>query len=395
MSGIMDDEAADVFEQSCETFLGVMLDASTPPVFDVECEVTDQELELIRRRLGRSLSESSLLLDVNVKGSTTATSSVDDEWFGDLVYGTFSANSQIFVNQLTADGTEAEIDDFVGLSTVYAIEPDDDSLQFEQGANNLEGSGNLSGGNDTNDETTKNGAIAAIVICGVAMLAMFVAFFIHVSRRNREEAEEAGSVASVVEDVYQNTVFAMALDSAEMASKISAEEEASVLSGSVEDELVGGLTEGNDNLSYVYSLDDGLATPRSALSPQAASFSSLADQMQQQTPKSTDTGSTRVRKDIIIAPEGKLGIIIDTCNMGPIVHSVKANSPLEGLIQEGDLVVGVDDEDTREWSAHYLTKLVAKKSNCERKITVLRIVKETEKGESIDVLNEGGEIIVS
>ena len=116
--------------------------------------------------------------------------------------------------------------------------------------------------------------------------------------------------------------------------------------------------------------------------------------MQQQTPKSTDTAPTRVRKDII-APEGKLGIIIDTCNMGPIVHSVKANSPLEGLIHEGDLVVGVDDEDTREWSAHYLTKLVAKKSNCERKITVLRIVKETEKGESSDVLNEGGEIIVS
>lgn len=55
------------------------------------------------------------------------------------------------------------------------------------------------------------------------------------------------------------------------------------------------------------------------------------------------------------------------------MHSVKPTSPLEGLIFKGDLVIAVDDEDTREWSAHYLTKLVAKKSKFKRKITVLRV----------------------
>ncbi|KAL7534635.1 hypothetical protein ACHAXR_006001 [Thalassiosira sp. AJA248-18] len=88
-----------------------------------------------------------------------------------------------------------------------------------------------------------------------------------------------------------------------------------------------------------------------------------------------DTGNStvpnRIKKDII-APPGKLGIIIDTCSEGPVVHSVKPSSPLVGLIFKGDLVVAVDDEDTREWSAHYLTKLVAKKSKCERKISVMR-----------------------
>jgi len=74
----------------------------------------------------------------------------------------------------------------------------------------------------------------------------------------------------------------------------------------------------------------------------------------------------------IVAPPGKLGIIIDTCSEGPIVHGVKVGSPLEGLIFKGDLIVAIDDEDTREWSAHFLTKLVAKKSKMTRKITVLR-----------------------
>ena len=73
-----------------------------------------------------------------------------------------------------------------------------------------------------------------------------------------------------------------------------------------------------------------------------------------------------------MAPPGKLGIIIDTCPEGPVVHSTKENSPLLGLIFTGDLIVAIDDEDTTGWSAHYLTRLVAQKSKATRKITVLR-----------------------
>jgi hypothetical protein len=46
---------------------------------------------------------------------------------------------------------------------------------------------------------------------------------------------------------------------------------------------------------------------------------------------------------------------------------------LEGLVFAGDLIVALDDEDTSDWSAHNLTRLVASKSKCERKITVLSL----------------------
>ena len=102
----------------------------------------------------------------------------------------------------------------------------------------------------------------------------------------------------------------------------------------------------------------------------------LTDRFANQMTNFIDGGAPhRIRKEIV-APKGKLGIIIDTCSDGPIVHSVKPTSPLDGLIFKGDLVVAVDGEDTREWSAHYLTKLVAKKSREERRFTVLRTVAE-------------------
>ena len=75
---------------------------------------------------------------------------------------------------------------------------------------------------------------------------------------------------------------------------------------------------------------------------------------------------------IVVAPPGKLGIIVDTSSEGPIVHSVKNKSPLHGLIFVGDLIVYLDDEDTTDWTAQYLTKLVAKRSMVTRKFTVLR-----------------------
>ena len=55
---------------------------------------------------------------------------------------------------------------------------------------------------------------------------------------------------------------------------------------------------------------------------------------------------------------------------GPVVHGLKDDSPLVGKVFMGDLIVAVDDEDTSDWSAHYLTKLVARKSDSVRKLTL-------------------------
>lgn len=76
----------------------------------------------------------------------------------------------------------------------------------------------------------------------------------------------------------------------------------------------------------------------------------------------------------VFAPSGPIGIVVDTGNEGPAVHSLKSTSPMLGLINPGDLIIALDDEDTRNMTAASLTRLMAKKSRAkERKITLLAI----------------------
>lgn len=443
----MDEEGTNVFEQSCATFLGDMWGEAIPPIYDVECVVTGQQLLLtgrrtslieesakkaagstdsarggvsvgsgggVRHRLERSLQkeevrtlqdigEASLLVDVNVKGKADPINSVtesSDIPFDDLVYGTFSVQSTVFVNQLKNDGSEAGIDDFDDLSTVYSIKKVNDDTN--NGIENPDGSKNSGGGgeSDGNEGKVNKGSIAAIAISGVVIVALFGAFFYHVGKTKSDEYDKAdgSSVASEFEDVYNDSLFGIARqqqttdNEQQQRTKHSfsiethtptrgvigeADTFPSVSGGPVNagSGTGGGSGESrNENLTYMYSLDDGLASPHSLSQPASSPGSmSLTDQLQRQMTQWIDDTSHRIRMDIV-APPGKLGIIIDTCGEGPIVHSVKPTSPLEGLMFKGDLVVAVDDEDTREWSAHYLTKLVAKKSKFERKITVLRSV---------------------
>jgi hypothetical protein len=76
----------------------------------------------------------------------------------------------------------------------------------------------------------------------------------------------------------------------------------------------------------------------------------------------------------VFAPAGPIGIVVDTTKDGPAVHSLKGTSPMLGLMNPGDLIVGLDDEDTRGMTAATLTRLMAKKAHQkERKITLLAI----------------------
>jgi len=440
MSSEMNEESTNVFEQICNQFLNEMLVDASPSIFDVECIVTDQSLsELVRRRklqsdvdqdniiLQRNREKyfehraaieeeqqllvfeedkreegQSLVVNVNVKGSTYPTDTVteaSDVPFDDLVRGTINVHSTQFVRELKADGYKMGIDDFNSLSSVYVIRPvnDGNSIESQTGTNGPDtGEGNSKG---------KAGAIAAIVISGVVILGMFGAYFYHVGKRSQDSVGSSDS--SGIIDVYDNTLRELEANPtagescssetypsaqilsnnhqhdqlSEMTSPSSQQQLNMIPSQSSEltdddapfndirrfNSAVSGESR-NDHMTYVYSLDDGLASPSSLLS-QNVSPLSMAGKMQSQEAELQP--QKRIRVDIT-APSGKLGIIIDTCSEGPIVHSIKESSPLEGLIFKGDLVVAVDDEDTREWSAHFLTKLVAKKSRHVRKLSVMR-----------------------
>ena len=77
----------------------------------------------------------------------------------------------------------------------------------------------------------------------------------------------------------------------------------------------------------------------------------------------------------IYTPSGKLGMIIDSPDDGaPIIHNIKDGSPIYDKINVGDRLVAVDDEDTRNMTAIKVSKLISRKSDCERKLTVIRYV---------------------
>lgn len=76
----------------------------------------------------------------------------------------------------------------------------------------------------------------------------------------------------------------------------------------------------------------------------------------------------------VLAPPGKLQIIIRSTKDGPAILHVKPGSVLNGQIFAGDLIVSVNDIDTRTFDAEGVMKLMAKSSNVERKITVLHAV---------------------
>ncbi len=96
----------------------------------------------------------------------------------------------------------------------------------------------------------------------------------------------------------------------------------------------------------------------------------VVDQISKSLATFIDQQPKRIRREVF-APAGKLGIIVDSSNDGPKIHSINSESPLIGKVFVGDYIVAVDGEDTSDWSAHNVTKLVAQKSGTVRKLIFL------------------------
>lgn len=71
------------------------------------------------------------------------------------------------------------------------------------------------------------------------------------------------------------------------------------------------------------------------------------------------------------APPGKLKLVIHSTKDGPAIHTVKKGSSLEGHVFAGDLIISVDNVDTRSHTAEQVMKMMTARTRFERKITVL------------------------
>jgi hypothetical protein len=91
---------------------------------------------------------------------------------------------------------------------------------------------------------------------------------------------------------------------------------------------------------------------------------------------SSDKDASNIVCRDCFAPPGKLQIVIHSTKDGPAVHTVKDGSSLEGEILPGDLIISVDNIDTRTCTAEEVMKMMASKGDQERKITVLRFLED-------------------
>jgi hypothetical protein len=132
--------------------------------------------------------------------------------------------------------------------------------------------------------------------------------------------------------------------------------------------LVGPGIEATDSLSYVSNDND--------------EFQSVAsrDSEDEETPTVSTGQNNSVMSSIVCrdcyAPPGMLHIVIHSTKDGPAVHTVKEGSCLEGHIFPGDLIISVDNVDTRSYTAEEVMKMMASKNDKERKITVLHFEEE-------------------
>lgn len=76
----------------------------------------------------------------------------------------------------------------------------------------------------------------------------------------------------------------------------------------------------------------------------------------------------------VIAPAGKLGMVIDTPSGGvPVVHAIKDTSVLVNKVKVGDRLVSVDNEDTTGMTAMQVSKLISiKAENAGRALVFVR-----------------------
>lgn len=73
----------------------------------------------------------------------------------------------------------------------------------------------------------------------------------------------------------------------------------------------------------------------------------------------------------VVAPSGKLGMVIDTPNGGiPVVHAIKDTSVLADQVCVGDRLMSVDGEDCSGMTAMQVSKLISLKSEKPARVLV-------------------------
>jgi len=127
----------------------------------------------------------------------------------------------------------------------------------------------------------------------------------------------------------------------------------------------------DENVATIASATAAIATTDTKSSDEDENVAAIASA----TAATEDDGYANEIKLDIVAPAGKLGVVVDSPPNGgsAYVSEVKDFSPVKGEIHLGDRIIAVDGEDVSKLKAIHVSMLLGSKSrNVERNITILR-----------------------
>lgn len=325
IDSLMDASSEQLFNDVCGMFLNDQLLFAVPPISNITCLVMDQSLKVERRRLrgltwAERLLGSILAVEVDVTGVAPSTPTIQTEEqvkFEDKLIGAFTAQTDQFVKLIKEEEAKVVADTTVAtFSTLERAWADRMTDETEAAATtSTENSGS----------SLPVAGIAAIA-AGGAVLLLIAIFFALKCRSKRSWKQE---------DIHQKNTDV-------------------TTSSPVPPNSVSRLP----NSTCYFS------TP---VMPTSGEFEGGRREL-----CPTDM-SSRVLRDVF-APPGKLRIMVaNTRGYGPAIHTIKPESPVEGLLFVGDIIVAVNDVNTRHSKADEITRIFKETSRWERKITVLSL----------------------
>ncbi|KAL7512692.1 hypothetical protein ACHAXN_009739 [Cyclotella atomus] len=364
----LSDDSKSLFESVCTSFLEEQLSIATPPISDLNCVVVEESFEAqsstrsrFLRSDGRKLSQL-YLADVKVTGSALSTQShqtPESIKFKELCVGTFTVQGFLFVRALK----EAEEESSSDVSVFQSVENARGVMTYD--ASEATSGEQIDDPSNPDGESLSTGVLAAIaagsVFCAVCFLA-----FIAVKARNKRKNKY-----SYMDERNQSA-----------KTNKSAKNVDSTIYGEFP-ELRPSPTN-SDGTGHTFSSRPSPTNSQGSgptITP--VSIRSNAEEVEVDMIPSTFSGdskvasvlNSRVRRDLQ-APPGKLGIMVaNTAGFGPAVHTLRDSSPMAGLIFVNDIIIAINDTDTREFTATQITQMMKDTVDQERKITVLSSVR--------------------
>ena len=341
--------------EGCTQFFGLELEAD---LTDVACSVVDSSLLAdgdAARQLRRALQANATL---EVRTQVSGTGSMDStEGFDASLIALVNDNEQAFLDALATAGEADSQLYFATVTSAVASDPGTDGGGTTPGGapappptalaptplppTESDGDGNdeVDDGDDDDDKLSGGAIFGIIAACLVALYV--VAYIMWKSGRDdKEDAKEATEEDDIDADEKARTV-------------------------AVADGAAAGAAATPDTPQ---ALESSKKLEEKKPSPEGTTVTMGVAEDSASNGRSTKETETLT----VMAPAGKLGIVLDTTLMGPMVNKVKPESPMAGKLFSGDVIVKIGDEETRAMNAAAINAIMIRTANAERTLIVMR-----------------------